>query len=56
MEKEIEQLESLKTKIETEMNTEQDYAKLQELSKKYAEAKSEIEEKEFRWLELAERA
>ena len=56
LEKEIEQLEKLKTKIETEMNAEQDYAKLQELSKKYDGAKSEIEEKEFRWLELAERA
>ncbi|MEQ9309189.1 MAG: ABC-F family ATP-binding cassette domain-containing protein [Balneolaceae bacterium] len=56
LEKEIVQLESQKTEIESQMNSEQDYAKLQELSMNYAEVKLQIENKELRWLELAERA
>lgn len=55
LEKEIEQLETTKSEIEAQMNTEQDYEKLQELSQSYASTKEEIEEKELRWLELAER-
>ncbi len=55
LEKEIENLESQKEKIEAQMNSEQDYEKLQKLSLSYAELKEQIEEKEFRWLELAER-
>lgn len=56
LEDELGQLEEQKSQIETEMNAESDYEKLQELSARYAELKSIIEEKEFRWLELAERA
>ncbi len=55
LEKEIEELESKKTEIEHQMNSEQDYEKLQELSQSYANTKALIEEKELRWLELAER-
>lgn len=55
LEKEIEQLEAQKTEIETQLNTEQDYEVLNTLSQQYADVKNEIEEKEFRWLELAER-
>ncbi len=55
LEKEIEQLEATKSEIETQMNSEQDYEKLQELSQSYASTKDKIEEKELRWLELAER-
>ena len=33
-----------------------DYEKLQELSEQFGEVKNQIEEKEMRWLELAERA
>ena len=56
LEDELGQLEEQKSQIETEMNAESDYEKLQELSARYAELKSIIEEKEYRWLELAERA
>ncbi|GAB5409822.1 MAG: ABC-F family ATP-binding cassette domain-containing protein [Balneolaceae bacterium] len=56
LEKEIETLEEQKKEIESEMNSEQDYESLQELSSNYASLKERIEEKEFRWLELAERA
>lgn len=55
LEKEIELLESQKAEIESQMNSEQDYAKLQELSMIYADVKVQIENKELRWLELAER-
>tara|TARA_R110002124_G_scaffold126919_3_gene286781 strand:- start:16729 stop:16845 length:117 start_codon:yes stop_codon:yes gene_type:complete len=37
------------------MSSEKEHEKLQELSLDYAEIKQEIEEKEFRWLELAEK-
>ena len=56
LEKEIEQLEATRSDIESQMNTEQDYEKLQQLSESYAATKEQIEEKELRWLELAERA
>ncbi|MBO6522262.1 MAG: ABC-F family ATP-binding cassette domain-containing protein [Balneolaceae bacterium] len=55
LEKEIEQLETKKSDIEDQMNAGQDYEKLQELSQSYANIKDEIEEKELRWLELAEK-
>ncbi len=55
LEKEIEQLEVEKSEIESQMNTEQDYEKLQKLSQSYANTKELIEEKELRWLELAEK-
>lgn len=56
LEKEIENLEKEKSQIETNMNTEQDYEKINELSERYSEIKAQLEEKELRWLELAERA
>jgi len=37
-------------------NSDLDYEKLQELSETFSALKEELEEKEFRWLELAERA
>ncbi|MFV1883260.1 MAG: ABC-F family ATP-binding cassette domain-containing protein [Balneola sp.] len=55
LEKEIEQLETQKSEIESSMSTEQDYEALQKLSLEYAELKELLEEKELRWLELAER-
>lgn len=55
LEKEIEQLEAKKSEIETSMASEQNYEVLQKLSLEYAELKELLEEKELRWLELAER-
>ena len=56
LEKEIAKLEAEKTKLETEIGSgKAHYDKLQELTYRYGEVKTEIEEKEFRWLELAER-
>ena len=57
LEKEIEELEKKKSAIHIQMsNSDLDYEKLQELSEKFSALKEELEEKEFRWLELAERA
>lgn len=57
LEKEIEQLEEQKDALSAEMNSGiTDYAKLQELSEQFNAVKDELEEKELRWLELAERA
>ncbi|XWN37383.1 MAG: ABC-F family ATP-binding cassette domain-containing protein [Balneola sp.] len=57
LEKEIEELEKKKSAIQTQMsNSDLDYEKLQELSESFGKLKDELEEKEIRWLELAERA
>lgn len=57
LEKEIEELEKKKSAIHRQMsNSDLDYEKLQELSETFSALKEELEEKEFRWLELAERA
>ncbi len=57
LEKEIEELEKKKSAIHSQMsNSELDYEKLQELSETFSALKEELEEKELRWLELAERA
>ncbi|MEQ8578197.1 MAG: ABC-F family ATP-binding cassette domain-containing protein [Balneola sp.] len=57
LEKEIEELEKKKSAIHRQMsNSDLDYEKLQELSETFSSLKEELEEKEFRWLELAERA
>ena len=57
LEREIEKLEEEKKSVSSEMNSSiTDYEKLQELSLRFEEIKEELEEKEFRWLELAERA
>ena len=57
LEKEIEKLEQQKDAISAEMNSGiTDYEKLQELSEQFNTVKDELEEKELRWLELAERA
>ena len=56
LEKEIAKLEVEKTKLETEIGSgTAHYDKLQELTYRYGEVKDELEEKELRWLELAER-
>ncbi len=55
LEGEIEKLELQKTEIESLLNSESDYEKLQELSLKYGQIKDLVEEKELRWLELAEK-
>jgi len=57
LEKEIEELEKKKSAIHRQMsNSDLDYEKLQELSETFSALKEELEGKEFRWLELAERA
>ncbi|MEQ9263957.1 MAG: ABC-F family ATP-binding cassette domain-containing protein [Balneolaceae bacterium] len=57
LEKEIEQLEEQKSILETEMSSgDLEYEAIEEKSKAYAELKELIEEKELRWLELADRA
>jgi len=57
LEREIEELEKKKSAIQSQMSSSDlDYEKLQELSETFASLKDELEEKEFRWLELAERA
>lgn len=57
LEKEIAELEEKKSAIEGEMSSgDMEYEELTELSKEFEQLKEEIEEKEFRWLELAERA
>ncbi len=56
LEKDIAKLEVEKTKLETEIGSgTAHYDKLQELTYRYGEVKDELEEKELRWLELAER-
>ncbi len=56
LEKEIAKLEAEKTKLEAEIGSgTAHYDKLQELTYRYGEVKDELEEKELRWLELAER-
>ncbi len=57
LEREIEKLEEEKKAVSAEMNSGiTDYEKLQELSLRFEEIKEELEQKELRWLELAERA
>lgn len=57
LESEIEQLEAKKSALQQEMSSGiTDYEKLQELSEEFETTKELIEEKEMRWLELAERA
>jgi len=57
LEKEIGQLEKKKSALERQMsNTDLDYEKIEELAKSFRDIKEELEEKELRWLELAERA
>ena len=57
LEREIEKLEQRKTELEAEMASGNlGYEALQEKSEVYNALKEEIEEKEMRWLELAERA
>lgn len=57
LEKEIEKLEITKNEVSKEMNSGiTDYERLQELSDQFTELKEQLEEKELRWLELAERA
>ena len=57
LEDEIQKLEAKKEVIATEMNSGiSDYEKLQKLSDQFAALKEDIEEKELRWLELADRA
>lgn len=55
LEGEIEKLELQKTEVESQLSSESDYEKLQELSLEYGQMKDLIEEKELRWLELAEK-
>lgn len=56
LENEIDELEKKKSAIHSQMsNSDLDYEKLQELSETFSALKEELEEKEFRWLELAER-
>lgn len=55
LEKEIADLEVKKSALETRMSTGNlDYNQLQELSAEHARLQQEMEEKEIRWLELAE--
>ncbi|MCR9133230.1 MAG: ABC-F family ATP-binding cassette domain-containing protein [bacterium] len=57
LESEIEKLEAKKSALQQEMSSGiTDYEKLQELSEEFETTKELIEEKEMRWLELAERA
>lgn len=57
LEKEIGELEKKKSAIGAQMsNNDLDYEKITELSETFASLKEDLEEKEFRWLELAERA
>ncbi|MFY0683270.1 MAG: ABC-F family ATP-binding cassette domain-containing protein [Balneola sp.] len=57
LEKEIGELEKKKSAIGAQMsNNDLDYEKITELSETFASLKEELEEKELRWLELAERA
>jgi len=57
LEKEIEKLEKKKQTVEKNMNSGiTDYEKLKELSEAFESIKEELEEKEFSWLELSERA
>ena len=57
LEKEIDELEKKKSAIHRQMsNSDLDYEKLQELSETFASLKEDLEDKEMRWLELAERA
>lgn len=57
LEKEVQQLELKKSEVEKTMSSgELEYEKLQELSLEFESIKEELEEKELRWLELAERA
>lgn len=57
LEKEIAELEEKKSGIEVEMSSgDLEYEELNELSKEFEQLKEEIEKKELRWLELAERA
>ncbi len=55
LEKEIEELESEKTELETKLNDgSTDYEKLQEVTKRLGDVMQLIDEKTFRWMELAE--
>lgn len=55
LEKEIAELEAKKTELEVKMSAGNlDYNKLQELSSEHAKLQKDIDEKELRWLELAE--
>lgn len=57
LEREIVKLEEEKEVVSQEMNSGiTDYERLQELSLRFEEIKEELDEKELRWLELAERA
>lgn len=57
LEKEIAELEEKKSAIEAEMSSgDLEYEELNDLSNEFEQLKEEIDEKEFRWLELAERA
>ena len=56
LEKEIPKLETAKGILETSMQTETEYQKLDEIGKEIKVIESELEEKEMRWLELSERA
>lgn len=56
LEKEIAKLEQKKADLEEEMSSgDLDYETIQKRSDEYAEVKEQLEEKELRWLELAER-
>lgn len=57
LEREIEQLETKKTKLEAEMSqTGLDAAEIEKKSEAYAELNQQIEDKTLRWMELEERA
>ena len=56
LEKEIEELENKKRTLQEELNqATSDYNQLAELGKQLKQVEAEIEEKEFRWLELSEK-
>jgi len=54
LEKELPLLEQQKSNLENALINETDYEKLQEISNQIKAIKTEIEEKEIRWLELSE--
>jgi ATP-binding cassette subfamily F protein uup len=54
LEKEIEKLETEKMQLESKLNEEKDFEKLNSLSQQYQKVSKEIDEKSFRWLELSE--
>lgn len=56
LEKELPKLETAKGTLQSSMQTETEYQKLDEIGKEIKVIESELEGKEMRWLELSERA